>query len=132
MKTKKPNTVFRAKFTVPHYKSEVWIVVAHDARIALNRMRTKFGEEEPELKDFGAMCIDDEENKIGVFFYAHAVTNEFVSHEIDHVVNAILKHVGASPKDGCDSCEEHRALLSGVINEKVRRLLAAYKIKVKL
>jgi hypothetical protein len=132
MKPKKRNILVKSKFTVPHYGSEVWVVVATDALLALNKMRKRFKEKEIETKEFGALCIDDEENRIGVFFYADRVTNEFVAHEIDHVAGTILGHWEAPTQPGCPSCGEHRAMLNGVITERLRRVLSKFKIKVQL
>lgn len=132
MKKRERNVIMRAMFTVPNYESEVWVIVAIDARRALNRMRKKFDEKEPVTRDFGAMTLDNEEDKVGIFFYADAVTKKLVGHEIDHVVESILTQSGAPTQPDCASCKENQALLNGVVTERVHKIFEKHKIEVKL
>lgn len=129
---KRKNLILKRYIFEPIHRVGITLYVSRDPVVTYNRVARSFGLEKD--LEFAALCISDGKGDFAMFFNK-ALRDDETSHEIRHLADLIMSHVGHEPYK-CPHCDkpterdEPVALLTGFLTRWVNSAIKKVGLKM--
>lgn len=116
----------KAKFSLPIYRCEIWLIVADTVREGVRQLPTTFDRDDANAADDGAgLMVSDDMGGFAIVLAKEHIDANTIAHEVFHLTVEILNRCGIEITVDNDEVAAH---LNGYLTELITDKLKGWKV----